>query len=55
MYKVDAIPTEWRQEGQCVLNAAQIRRRECVLMQMAQHPAIGFAELCIHGRLEEIV
>ena len=34
------VPAERRQEGQCVLNAAQIRRRECILAQMAQHPAI---------------
>ena len=25
------------------------------LAQMAQHPAIGFAELCVHRRLKEIV
>ena len=50
-----SVPAERRQEGQCVLNAAQIRRRERILAQMAQHPAIGFAELCVHRRLKEIV
>ena len=35
-----SIPAERREKCQRVLNAAQIRRRECVLMQMAQHPAI---------------
>ena len=34
------VPAERRQEGQRVLNAAQIRRRERILAQMAQHPAI---------------
>ena len=34
------IAAERRENCQRVLNAAQIRRRECVLMQMAQHPAI---------------
>ena len=32
------IAAERREKRQRVLNAAQIRRRECVLMQMAQHP-----------------
>ena len=32
------VPAERREKRQRVLNAAQIRRRECVLMQMAQHP-----------------
>ena len=33
----------------------RIRCGERILVQMAQHPAIGFAEPCVHGRLEEIV
>ena len=34
------VPAERREKRQRVLNAAQISRRECILVQMAQHPAI---------------
>ena len=50
-----SVPAERREKRQRVLNAAQIRCGERILVQMAQHPAIGFAEPCVHGRLEEIV
>ena len=35
-----SVPAERREKRQRVLNAAQIRRRERILAQMAQHPAI---------------
>ena len=50
-----SVPAERREKRQRVLNAAQIGCGERILVQMTQHPAIGFAELCVHRRLKEIV